>query len=91
MYKPTDEECLFITIQRRWFKIGNRYDFIKTGNCLNRLESVKKKSIRAELIDVILWHTITQLYIFNRFFLYDLLSVSFSWFNQIIPVAVHIR
>jgi len=57
---------------------------------LNGLESVKKESIRAELIDIIFWYTITQVYVFNRFFLYDLLSVSFSWFNQIIPAAVHI-
>jgi len=58
---------------------------------LNRLESVKKESIKAELIDVIFWYAIKQTYIFNRFFLYALLFVSFSWFNQIVPAAVNIN
>jgi len=53
----------------------------KTGNCLSALEIVKKKPRRILLLFIKGLATVTIVFIRGKFFLYDILCVSFSWFE----------
>ena len=64
-----------------------RYDTFKTGNCLSALEIVKKEPCRILSSFIKGLATVTIVFIRDEFFLYDILCVSFSWFECIIPEA----